>query len=86
MTIVYDANNRISGGAMTVGDAAGRQVTTQLTDSGYFSTSYLYTTATVVKTKFGIAGTFSGTSWSGNAFAPDGEGSLSQWVISGTPA
>ncbi len=86
ITFHYDANSRISGGSVTVTNASGQEVTTQLKDSGYYSTSYLYTVATIVKTKVGIAGQFSGTSWSGNAFAPDGNGSLSQWVISGSPA
>ena len=86
ITFHYDANSRISGGSVTVTNASGQEVTTQLKDSGYYSTSYLYTVATIVKTKFGISGTFSGTSWSGNAFASDGNGSLSQWVISGSPA
>ena len=85
ITFVYDANNRISGGLVTVVNSKGQQVSAPLTGSGYYSTSYLYTEAKINGKYFGLAATFSGSNFSGNAFSGSGS-NMSQWVWSGTPA
>jgi hypothetical protein len=83
LTMVYDANNRISGGQVTVTNGKGKNVTHGLSSSGYYSSSYFYTTAKVDQTSMGLSGTFSGTSFSGHGFAGSGS-KTSQWVITGT--
>lgn len=84
MTIVYDANNRISGGQVTVSNRKGKNVTHTLSNSGYYSTAgYLYTVAKIDTTYFGITATVSGTTFNGFGFAGSGA-STTQWVISGT--
>ena len=85
ITLVRDANNRISGGLVTVVNSKGQQVSAPLTGSGYYSSSYLYTAAKINGKYFGLAATFSGASFSGNAFTGSGA-NMSQWVWSGTPA
>lgn len=84
MTIQYDANNRVSGGTTTNTDSAGHVHFGKLAFSGYYSTSYLYFDASINNTAFGIVGTFSGASWSGNAVSGTGANTR-LWVISGTP-
>ena len=85
LTITYDTNNRISGGAATVLNSKGAPVTAQITNTGYFSSSYLYMAAKLNGKYFGISGTFSGSSVSGNAFSGSGA-DMSLWVWSGSPA
>ncbi|SEQ44975.1 hypothetical protein [Microlunatus flavus] len=84
LTIAYDANNRISGGQVTVTGRKGKNVTNALKNSGYFGTSYFYTVAKVDKTSMGISGTFDGPDFSGFGFAGSGS-KTTQWVVSGTP-
>ncbi len=83
MFIQYDANNRVSGGITYYMDFAGNVYYGHI-GTGYFSTSYLYMKAKFGPTTFGVAGTFSGTGWSGNAFSGSGD-TQRIWVVSGTP-
>jgi hypothetical protein len=83
LTVVYDANGRISGGQVTVTNGKGKNVTHGLSASGYYSSSYFYTIAKVDQTSMGLSATFSGTDFSGFAFAGSGS-RTSQWVLTGT--
>lgn len=83
LTLVYDANSRISGGQITVTDSKGRNVTHSLRNSGFYSSTYFYTVAQVNKTYFGLTATVTGTSFSGFGFAGGGS-TTSQWIVNGT--
>ena len=84
MTIAYDANNRVSGGQVTVTNGRGKVVTNAIRSSGYVdASSYFYTVVKVDKTTMAVNGTVSGTSFTG--FASSGSGSkTAQWVVTGT--
>ena len=82
LTVVYDANGRISGGQVTVTNGKGKNVTHALKSSGYYSSGYFYTVAQVDKKYFGLTATVSGTSISGYGFAADGS-KTSQWLLNG---
>lgn len=84
LTMVYDANGRISGGSVTVTNAKGKSVTHALKGSGFVSTGYFYTLAKVDKTTFGLgASSADGTTFSGFGFRV-GNAKTSQWVLSAT--
>ena len=83
MTLVYDANNRIAGGSVTVEDSQGRQVTHAISGSGYYSSSYFYVIAQVDKYSFALNATSTGTSISG--YGTNGVSTaLSEWLLTGT--
>lgn len=82
LTMAYDANNRISGGQVTVTSSKGKTVTHALKSSGFWSSGYFYTLAQVDKKYFGLSATTTGTIISGFAFAADGS-RTTQWVLSG---
>lgn len=83
LTIVYDSNQRISGGQVTVTNTKGKNVTHALKSSGFYNTGYFYTVAQVDKKYFGLTATVTGTSFSGYGFGTDGS-KTTQWVINGT--
>ena len=83
LTLVYDANGRISGGSVTVSNSKGKNVTHSLTSSGYSSSAYFYTVAKIDKTYFGINATISGSFVNGYAFGASGS-KTTQWLLSGT--
>ncbi len=83
LTLVYDANSRISGGSVTVSNSKGKNVTHALSNSGFSSAGQFYTVAKVDKSYFGLTGTVVGTSVSGYAFAGNGA-KTSQWVFVGS--
>lgn len=83
LTLVYDANNRISGGSVTVSNSKGKNVTHSLTNSGLSSSGSFYTVARIDKTYFGLSGTIAGTSLNGYAFGGGGS-KTTQWILSGT--
>ena len=85
LTLVYDANYRISGGSVTVSNSKGKNVTHSLSSSGNSSSGYFYTVAKVDGTSMGLTGTVSGTSLTGYAFGGSGS-KTSQWVLNGTTA
>jgi hypothetical protein len=84
LTLAYDANNRVSGGAFTVVNGKGKTVTNAIKSSGYVSPgSYFYTVVKADKTTIGISATFSGASFTG--FGVSGSGAkTAQWVVTGT--
>jgi hypothetical protein len=83
LTLVYDANGRISGGSVTVSNSKGKNVTRSLTNSGYSSSSYFYTVAKIDNTYFGITATVDGSFLTGYAFGANGS-KTTQWLLSGT--
>ena len=84
MTLAYDGNNRVSGGAVTVVDGKGRTVTNAVRSTGYLSPGgYFYTVVKVDKTTMGISATVTGSTL--NGYAVSGSGSRTAvWVVSGT--
>ena len=83
LSMVYDANGRVSGGLATVSNSKGKAVTHALTNGGYSSASYFYIVAKLDKEHFGMTATRTGSLISGYAFLADGA-RTSQWLLSGS--
>lgn len=83
LTLVHDANFRISGGSITVSNSKGKIVTNPVNNSGSSNGGSFYTVAKVDKTYFGLTGTVSGTTLGGYGFGGSGA-KTTQWVLNGT--